>query len=636
MIPSTQLSSPVEATYSATKLYPMPARKVADSFRPKKTRTVKKVYGKSVGYFYDIEEMRMMPLHLGRFPEKKHAKSIMLPISSKLVRAAFKRLNFISDRIMQLSWKQVEIRKRLILFQHRKNQRLVQIKADMEYKQSLAYLRRQTYLWRRVEKSASAVEKAITICNLRKLQKAQAIGRQNSKNTVKKLNDNSEIIASYTKTEKCREKAPLDLKHLMPPISRFTLRELDVTEIYSNMQLRHDLIFDQDLQFRPNTEGEKGSVKSIRATQYWNQIEKEIFAVNNNSGEFVRMPILIREIKEIMLEMFPDAEDVEAELKSWDVDAIVERLSDDMDNGVPYIFSLAKIMHIYCAPCRDELIDDMVALYQARFHVDALNKCLAILEHMRLDFANHNLRKLRPLIALRAPEFEWRYFKQQLETNQISTVLTKNWIKQSLNDFKLEKLDKSNFYDFAIMKIITNSYMCETFQGLPETFRFDQIRLNQLHNDWQDISIMNTLLILFKQFASRKCTTEHLQKLKKILWLILNDAQTTMDNVTTQLANDAGIVRGFPLTNLEKKILNQLVDRTLSVDSEVYLVIQKRVSENVLEYMMESRFNESKLKRSNSLELKEELIELSSKIKKLMNHNQETFKELYTMFCKSL
>lgn len=44
---------------------------------------------------------------------------------------------------------------------------------------------------------------------------------------------------------------------LSPPITRSTLRELDLSEILRNPQLRHDSVFDPNLMFRPNYDGER-------------------------------------------------------------------------------------------------------------------------------------------------------------------------------------------------------------------------------------------------------------------------------------------------------------------------------------------------------------------------------------------
>eukprot|EP00835_Amoeboradix_gromovi_P003355 NODE_218_length_14160_cov_0.274874.p2 type:complete len:658 gc:universal NODE_218_length_14160_cov_0.274874:8294-10267(+) len=587
-------------------------------------------------YFYDINRNSMTPIKdVGfKFTLKPYKEYILVPVSAKLIQAACKRANGITDRVMRLSWKQTEIKRRLIIFQHRQTQKIIQLRAEIDHKQILATMRRQSYLWRRAEQSAMRVEKAITICNLRRLQKAQAEERLSSKNMVKKMNENAEILLQLTNSEKPRAKPSLDSKHLLPPISRYSLRELDITEIYSNMQLRHDLVFDVDMTFRPNTDGDKGTIKAMKAAMYWNAIQQEILSTTNKSGDFVRMPVLINEIKEIMFEMFQDSEEVTETLKKWDVEHIINMLRLDMDNGIPYIKSISKIMHVYCAPCRDELIDDMVALYQARFHVDALNKCLCILEHMRLDFANHNLRKLRPLLVAKSTSYEYDFFRQGLKRGG-GITFTKNWIKNSLIEFKPLNRCNSDFYSFAVMKIITNSYMSETGKSIPETFKFDVNRINTFHNDWQDISIMNTLLVLFKQFAGPSCNSSHLQAIKKILWVLLNDPHTTMENVTTQIVNDVAKI-SKPLNPTSKSLLIQLVDSTLSIDSNVYSVIQRKCADNILYFLYNNELNEESLKSTLLSELKQELTELCHKIKKLVVYNQTTYQELYSEIARQV
>lgn len=49
----------------------------------------------------------------------------------------------------------------------------------------------------------------------------------------------------------------LEATPLGPPITRTTLKELDLHEILRNPQLRHDVVFDPNLMFRPNHDGER-------------------------------------------------------------------------------------------------------------------------------------------------------------------------------------------------------------------------------------------------------------------------------------------------------------------------------------------------------------------------------------------
>lgn len=63
---------------------------------------------------------------------------------------------------------------------------------------------------------------------------------------------------------------------VFPPINSQTLKELDLHEILKNPQLRHDLVFDADLQFRPNFDGERGKRKRDVCNKYWRAVQREI------------------------------------------------------------------------------------------------------------------------------------------------------------------------------------------------------------------------------------------------------------------------------------------------------------------------------------------------------------------------
>ncbi|KAI7816902.1 hypothetical protein BC939DRAFT_22544 [Gamsiella multidivaricata] len=58
---------------------------------------------------------------------------------------------------------------------------------------------------------------------------------------------------------------------------------------------------------------------------------------------------------------------------------------------------------------------------------------------------------------------------------------------------------------------------------MPETFELDHYRMLSFHNDFQDLTILCTLLILFRQLAHNCWTTQDLIEIKKVVWLLLTD-----------------------------------------------------------------------------------------------------------------
>ncbi|KAI5122802.1 hypothetical protein M0805_000145 [Coniferiporia weirii] len=61
---------------------------------------------------------------------------------------------------------------------------------------------------------------------------------------------------------------------ILPPINRYTLQELDLDAIMKNPQLRHDLLFDVGLQFRPTDSKRKRETTDM----YWCTIKSELEA----------------------------------------------------------------------------------------------------------------------------------------------------------------------------------------------------------------------------------------------------------------------------------------------------------------------------------------------------------------------
>ncbi|KAI8843589.1 hypothetical protein BC829DRAFT_492064 [Chytridium lagenaria] len=100
----------------------------------------------------------------------------------------------------------------------------------------------------------------------------------------------------------------------------FTLRELDMDE------LRHDLYFDPNLQFKPNVEGERGEQKRLLSTQYWTEVEAEVRA-----GYLFRIPLLLYEIRCIIVELLPYSEEMREDVER-NID--VRLIAQQMEHGV--------------------------------------------------------------------------------------------------------------------------------------------------------------------------------------------------------------------------------------------------------------------------------------------------------------
>lgn len=167
---------------------------------------------------------------------------------------------------------------------------------------------------------------------------------------------------------------------LLPQITRFSLQELNIDEILSNPQLRHDLYFDSNLQFKPNLEGERGSRKRALGDAYWSTLKEEV-----ESGHMYRIPLLFYEIKAILMDLLPESPELTAQL---DTEIDVKLIAQEIEHGVfdasKFVDNLARLLKLNCSPARDSYVDEMVNQAAIGNFAKCIRMCFEILELMKL------------------------------------------------------------------------------------------------------------------------------------------------------------------------------------------------------------------------------------------------------------
>ncbi|KAJ1566739.1 hypothetical protein HK405_008609 [Cladochytrium tenue] len=391
----------------------------------------------------------------------------------------------------------------------------------------------------------------------------------------------------------------LILVPLLPPITRYTLRELDMDEILSSVQLRHDLFFDPNLQFKPNTDGERGDQRRQKTTSYWGQVESEA-----QLGVTYRLPLLLFELRCIILELLPYSEAVKEELEAnLDIRHIAQQIKHNVLNASALIKYLSGLLKANCAPARDALVDSMLASAESGKFVESLRICFELMELMKLDYANHQLLRLRPYVVENAVEFEWNWFREEVRAETISVSLTREWFVGSFQNLLASKPagarvnppSLTSVYVDGLLRLLQDSpALVEASQSgaagpataqLPETLKMDANRLLTFRNDWQDITIMATLLILFRQASGPRCQPAQMTEMKSTLWVLLNDGDTSLSHIVLEMARAAGRVRGSAFAEAEVTTLGGLVERTLAPESRLYTLVSARVGEHLRAWM---------------------------------------------------
>jgi hypothetical protein len=163
-------------------------------------------------------------------------------------------------------------------------------------------------------------------------------------------------------------------------IIRFSLQELNIDEILSNPQLRHDLYFDPNLSFKPNLEGQRGSRKRAESDTYWITVSIEI-----ESGSYFRVPLILFEIKYILLDLLPEDSILSLDLEgSIDAGQIAQEIQHDVFDAIKFSRYLGNVLLLNCAPARDDKVKQMILKAEDGEFAQFLRQCFEILELMKL------------------------------------------------------------------------------------------------------------------------------------------------------------------------------------------------------------------------------------------------------------
>lgn len=342
----------------------------------------------------------------------------------------------------------------------------------------------------------------------------------------------------------------------LPPVNIQSLKEIDLSEIVKNPQLRHDILFDPQLQFRPNLDGERGKRKKIIVDKYWKDIQLEcnnyfqlsgnkkslpsnssssfdIFDNNNNSKNNTslgsKLPKLFHTLRDILLTLLQPEEKATV-FEIMDIDLLLQQLRKGVVDFVSLSNWLASVFKANCAPMRDFWVDEMQQKFVEAHGENSISKLVEglrlvfnILEAMKLDVANHQIRVYRPILVENAVEFERDYFNQMINVHKLNITDSLTWYVNSskkqiakdsqANRYKVlipDKLQRDAFFEKSpiylrnvlITSIIQLLSCREMTTEFPSTLCFDHSRLILFRADVRQLVCLQICLYLYKQLVS--------------------------------------------------------------------------------------------------------------------------------------
>ncbi|KAF2184381.1 hypothetical protein K469DRAFT_580136 [Zopfia rhizophila CBS 207.26] len=323
---------------------------------------------------------------------------------------------------------------------------------------------------------------------------------------------------------------------MYPPITKQSLSELDIQNIINNIKLRHDVNFDRDLSFRPNLDGVKGQEKLRAAKRYWDALvaELELYArlfqgspslCNSKNLNWPalaqhaqrRIPLMFETIQEVLKSLVPDRDQSRVD-EHLDVAMLMQEIEKGVCDLVRLSEWMSHLLKEHCAPMRDDWVDKMVEWTRSGVSenssesiVKGLRELLGILEAMKLDVANHQIRNLRGLLIEDTINFERNYHLGRIVQGRggINVEAAQQWYASELQRLRKPCTPQKDALRFqleifvrAVVSILFSNDPCCDF---PETFYLDQDRLRALKAELHDLVCYEICFDMFGQLLKGLC-----------------------------------------------------------------------------------------------------------------------------------
>ncbi|KAF3400039.1 Protein SOK1 [Penicillium rolfsii] len=321
-----------------------------------------------------------------------------------------------------------------------------------------------------------------------------------------------------------------------PPVTKRTLSELDLPCIMGNINLRMDANFDRDLHFKPDLDGEKGKRKRKEAADYWDSMameiaiyayraanpdddidEKSVQDSNSKRTFEPRLPAMFETLQEVIKTLVPER-DHPSVMQNLEVPLLMQQVRKGVLDMVALATWMAALLKTHCAPMRDEWADRMVEQItegsqsqEPKKIVNGLQTLFAILEAMKLDVANHQIRTFRVLLIEDTVPFLQEYFEGKLSRGGLEVEPARIWYigarERARKEDEAKGPDAAQSNDTfepleALLRGISDLLLqFNPPEKYPETFLFDTDRLWQLRSTIQNLINLEIAWYIFESYV---------------------------------------------------------------------------------------------------------------------------------------
>ncbi|KAI9848189.1 MAG: hypothetical protein M1837_000863 [Sclerophora amabilis] len=289
----------------------------------------------------------------------------------------------------------------------------------------------------------------------------------------------------------CITSHPFDASYA-PPITHIKLLELDFDRLISNRQMRHDINFNPNLTYSPNIEGETSETQKRQADTFWALLEQEFntcFASDvdgkpNSFHNCQRIRQVLSEIQNILCTLVPER-DMELVQEMLDAELIMQQIQQRILDYPLLASNIARMIHQHCAPMRDQLVQKMVhQIGQGAMEKDVaalvlgVRDLFAVLEAMKLDVANHQIKSLRTLLVADTVTFEQDYFLGRMRQRRFDVDGSCKWYTRNQRIWGLHERPMTIFVRAMVGMMLPSNEL-----DRPDTFEFDIGQIDMLRSE---------------------------------------------------------------------------------------------------------------------------------------------------------
>lgn len=379
-----------------------------------------------------------------------------------------------------------------------------------------------------------------------------------------------------------------------PPITPESLAQLDWLGLINNVDFRYDVNFDQAISYRPDRDGVRGRRKVDLADAYWKALRAEMLMLNLTQRQRQnvtcpreqetwkavarasrrRLPRLLEVARDILKTFVPEVEQQDV-VSRIDVDLIVQQL----DNGVCDLVGLsswvAKKLKNHCAPMRDQLVDEMLSSLtrgavegKPTLQVAGLRRLLDTLEVMKLDLANHQIRRMRVTLVHETVRFHRNWSRQKISLGELDVRGSRQWLEQELTNVKTTTGANPDRLEALSSSIMRYLLLSPDGAYLPATFQQDLNRLRMLRREMQKIACHRICCNVLAEAIALRATRAQLSSAVHTLCTAL---PAMID------AADDWLIRADHIAVHIVRIVQRHDGRTQSYDSELLTSVERKL-----------------------------------------------------------